>query len=373
MTVLAGACHDYYLYLQMWYEVRQGHDPWFLVISINGTVPLNAYGPLFNLLAAVAWFNPLAPKLLFAYAYILFAVWQIKHFTANRPASILATLVLSALFWNPFPWVEIAIRGHFDILVGLSCLGAVCAQVQGRDVVAGSCLGLGVLLKYLPVVLVPFLAVAGGRLRPRFLGTAVATIAVGLTLSYAVWGPSLFSPLTFAATRKSTVLSIFRFLRGQYSPILGFISARNVDRLAPLILFLAVLRAWSWYRVRQPDLETAGAVAVTSTVLFYHTGYPQYQMVPFVLGTHWAVRHWDRIEGRIARTFAVACYFAWLAAFDSYYAFVTDMGTGLYWLFVQETVGLPSFLVGCGFLAALVRSAIPRDGHQSSSSSDESS
>jgi hypothetical protein len=25
-------------------------------------------------------------------------------------------IVLTALFWNPFPWVEIAMRGHFDIL-----------------------------------------------------------------------------------------------------------------------------------------------------------------------------------------------------------------------------------------------------------------
>ena len=29
-----------------------------------------------------------------------------------------------AWFWNPFPWVEVAIRGHFDILAGLACVAA---------------------------------------------------------------------------------------------------------------------------------------------------------------------------------------------------------------------------------------------------------
>ena len=47
-----------------------GHDPWFTVFGEFGDAPLNAYGPLFNFLAAVAWVNPLAPKVLFAYAYV---------------------------------------------------------------------------------------------------------------------------------------------------------------------------------------------------------------------------------------------------------------------------------------------------------------
>ena len=84
-----GLFHDYFFYLNMWYEVRQGHDPWFMVFGIEwDRVPLNAYGPLFNLLAVLAWVNPLAPKLLFAYAYILFSVWQIKEFAASRRLSV---------------------------------------------------------------------------------------------------------------------------------------------------------------------------------------------------------------------------------------------------------------------------------------------
>ena len=109
------------------------------VYGRDGHVPLNAYGPLFNLLTALSWVNPYAPKLMFAYSYIIFAISQIKSFTASRAPSPVQSIVLLALFWNPFPWVEIAVRGHFDILVGLSCLGAIRAWARGHDIRSRGC------------------------------------------------------------------------------------------------------------------------------------------------------------------------------------------------------------------------------------------
>jgi hypothetical protein len=88
VTVVSGPRHDYYFYLQIWYEVRQGHNPWFLVPPTSGMPVLNAYGPLFNLFAGLAWLNPIAPKLLFAYGYVLFSVVQVK--THGRPSDVLS-------------------------------------------------------------------------------------------------------------------------------------------------------------------------------------------------------------------------------------------------------------------------------------------
>ena len=242
VAIITGPCQDYYLYLQMWAEVRLGHDPWFIVPGRFGVGPLNAYGPLFNLLAALAWVNPLGPKLLFAGAYLLFAISQIRGFMAGRPTSGFAVVALTALFWNPFPWVEIAIRGHFDILVGLACLGAIRAWDRRWDTLAGVSLATGVLLKFLPIALVPFLALDRGRIRYRFLLAVVAAIALGLGLSIAWWGNSTLSPLTFAATRRLTTLSIFRYIRGAHSPLIWLGGASNYDHLAPLLMFLALLR-----------------------------------------------------------------------------------------------------------------------------------
>jgi hypothetical protein len=365
VTVLSGPRQDYFFYLQIWSGIRRGHDPWFNVAGLDGEGPLNAYGPLFNPLAGLAWVNPLAPKLIFAYAYIVFAVSQIKGFPGSDPCSRLRALGLTALFWNPFPWVEIALFGHFDILVGLFCLAAVRARVQARDILSGICLALGVLLKYLPIVLLPFLALDGRRLRRRFIIAATTTIVFGLAVAWGLWGPSVLRPVRFAAVRRSTTLSIFRFIRGAYSPLQWFRAMGNYDDLAPVVLFLALLRAWSWARVRRPNIEALAVIVVTTTVLLYRVGYPQYQIVPLVLASSWAIGHWEHLRARTFLAAAMGCYFGWLAAFDLYYSLVKDLVTDAGWSILMELAGLPTFLFGCMFLASVVRSSAPEDGEAS--------
>jgi hypothetical protein len=359
VAILAGARQDYFFFLQIWFHVRRGDDPWFLVPSMDGIMPLNAYGPLFNLLGPLAWINPLAPKLLFAYAYIVFAIAQIKGFAFGRPPSGRRALGLAALFWNPFVWVEIAFYGHLDILVGLACVGAVRAWERGRDRRAGALLAAGVLLKYLPIVLLPFLALDRGRPRTRFLFVALAAIALGLWLSYQVWGLSTFSALKLAATRRSTTLSIFYYLRAAYSPLLWLGIGPSVDYLEPWVQFLAQLRIWSWSRVRRPGVEASASISVATVVLLYRVGYPQYQMVPLVLASTWVLGQWERLRHRTALVAAMAGYFGWLSAFGLYYMLHDAWQMSVGWFHVQAIVGLPTFLLGCGFLIASVRAASP--------------
>ena len=121
--------------------------------------------------------------------------------------------------WMPYCWVQIPNYGHFDVLVGLLSLAAVGARVREQDVLSGICLGLGFLLKFMPIVLLPFLILDRGRLRYRLLIAAVVTIVLGLSASVLLWGPSTFRPLIFAAQRSSHHLSIYRFLNGHYSPL----------------------------------------------------------------------------------------------------------------------------------------------------------
>ncbi len=165
-----GGIQDYYFFIQMWREVQFGHDPWFYAYGAFGKYPMNAYGPLFNIFALAAWLNPLFPKLLFAAAYLAFANWLILDSCKASPRSSLPWPLLVLWFWMPYCWVEIAEFGHFDVLVGLLCVAAVEARVRQRDVAAGVFLGLGVLLKLMPIVLLPFLVLDGRRLRCRSAG-----------------------------------------------------------------------------------------------------------------------------------------------------------------------------------------------------------
>ena len=261
VAVISPMRLDYFFYLEIWYRIRHGQDPWFTVLGQNGLAPLNAYGPLFNPMAGLAWINPVAPRLLFSYAYILFAISTTRGFAAGRPLTGLRVLGSLALFWNPFAWVEVAFYGHFDILVGLACLGAVRAWAGGRDIRSGMCLAAGVLLKYLPIVLLPFLALDRdrGRLRIRFLAVTLATIAVGLAESWLYWGPSTFLHLQLAATRKATALSIFRFLHGRYSPLPWLGIPGNCERLSNACPATGPGGVWWSFRARKPDVETTAA------------------------------------------------------------------------------------------------------------------
>ena len=247
LTVQRGGIQDYYLYLQMWREVRLGHDPWFFAYGVFGKYPLNSYGPLFNVFAIPALVNPLLPKLLFAAAYLVFAVWLIKDRGKDWLQAGLVRPLLFAWFWVPYCWVEIANFGHFDVLVGLLCAAAVEARVRQRDVISGVCLGLGALLKFMPIVLLPFLILDRGRPRYRLLSAAVVTIALGLGASVLLWGPSTFRPLIFVAERSSQHLSIYQFLRGYYSPLQRLNFNENPDQVAPAFMLIALLWAWRWF------------------------------------------------------------------------------------------------------------------------------
>jgi hypothetical protein len=349
LSVLAGAVHDYALYDRFWTVVILGEDPWYLEPGYWGLYPPNAYGPLFNLLAFLAEFNPLAPKLLFATAYIAFAVALVKGLAEDddRPRSGLAVAGLMALAWGPYAWIEVAIRGHFDVLVGLAVVSAVHARRRERDLPCALALAAGTLLKFFPVVLLPFLALDRGRIRGRLLACSVGLIALGMTLSWLVWGSSTFRPLGFAAGRSSSGLSIFRFLRGRFSPL----PDPGLDWLAGPALALALLGAWWWSRSRRAEPTTTTVLAVLTTLLLYRNGFPQYQMVLLMVASDWVAHDWSRLRHRGALVAALVGYFVWLSAFEVAYVLVGD---GSSWL--EEVVGLPTFVLGCALAVAVMRS-----------------
>lgn len=370
VAAFAPPRQDYYLYLEIWYHIQQGYDPWFVVPSANGTMPLNAYGPLFNLMAGPAWMNPAAPRLILSAAYILFAIAMTRSVAAGRAPSPARTLGVFALLWNPFAWIEVGFYGHLDILVGLACLGAVRALAAGRDIRSGSCLAAGVLLKYLPIVLLPFLALEPGRSRPRFrfLAAALAGIALGLGASALIWGPSTFAPLVMAVSRRPEALSIFRFIGARYSPFVELGLPPNYGQYIPIAQLLGLGAVWCWSLAATPDLEAAALAAVLTLLLLYPVGYPQYQMVPFVLASAWLLRGGDHPAKRRALAIAMTVYFGWIAAYDVAYVLHDTGRLGVDWDGVQDAVGLPTFLLGSLLLGCVIRAAgpgTPGSGHLS--------
>jgi hypothetical protein len=332
LTVLSWIRGDYRDYLDEWVTVLAGRIPW-----LN---PLNAYGPLFNVLAPLVWVNPLANKLLFAFSYLVYVVWLIKDFAPRR--GLVGFPWPWLVFWllNPFPWVEIAYFGYFDVLVALACVAAVHNLIGSKDGTSGTYLAFGILLKYMPIVILPFLALSERRIHFRLLSFCFAVIIFSFVVSVLIWGTSTFLPLTFAATRDPD-WSIYDVLASSQSP-------RGLDWLEKPLLVIAGLGIFAWCMRRRTEPAVSAALAVLVTLLFYRLGYINYQMVLFVLISYWVVAEWRQFEKYSALIALLAGYFALLAIMEL-----------VHWSDMIDIAYTPTVmcktLLGCGLLIVLVQ------------------
>jgi hypothetical protein len=346
LTILSGVHGDYTAYLLEWKVILAGHIPW-------GSRPINAYGPLFNVLAPLVWVNPLANKLLFAFSYLLYVVWLIKDFAPRR--ALIALPWPWLVFWllNPFPWVQIAYFGYFDVLVALACVAAIHSLVGGKDGVSGIYLAFGILLKYMPIVILPFLVFSERRFRFRVLSFCVGVVIFGLSVSVLIWGRSTFWPLLFAATRSSH-WSIYDVLASAHSPLRLFWDSPNVDSLDWLekpFLVTAGLGVFAWCVLHRTGPALSAALAVLVTLLFYRVGFIHYHMVVLFLISYWAVSAWQQLVERSVLAAVLAGYFGLLALLDLIHWSVNFDTGGI----IYSSIVVFKFLLGCALLVVLAR------------------
>ena len=345
--------HDYGSYMKQWDLILSGGDPW----STS-----NTYGPAYNLLAIPFALHPLLPKLIFVFAWQA-SSWYLVHRLARQGVSLPWLIFwLAALPFNPLFWSFGVAYGSVDSLVAALCLSALAWRQAGRNLAAAFVLALAVLLKVYPIVFAPFLALDGRRINWPFLTTFVALMAFVLALSFLVWGESTFHSITHNSGRGSKILSIFRFLRGDASP-LKVAGGGDLDHLSlPAMAVgggLIFILAWKW---RLPHVS--GALAgILVTLTFYKVGHQQFFLVvPLVAGLWYLYRspHCDRFLSS-----AMVMCLGWLAFVSALYLmtqvhnyFIIGIGPsamGGRWAFLREWVGLPTFVILLSTLISLMR------------------
>ena len=342
MSSLVGVRGDYLAYVLQWKHILAGGDPW--IFRENYPFPPNAYGPLFNLLAPLLWISLLANKLLFAFAYLVFVIWLIKDFGRGRGLVALSWPVV--IFWlvNPFPWMELVYFGHLDVLVAVACVAAVYGQMRGKDVFSGTCLAAGILLKFMPSVILPFLVIDGRRFRFSLFFCCAVLVVSGFFISVVVWGRSTFSPLIYAATRwpAGSIYELLSSLFLRDSP--------NVWGLENALWLTAWLAVFAWSLVRQIGPALSAVLAVLVTLLFYRLGYLNYQMVLYFLVSYWAISEWGGLKKHTVLAASLVSYFGLLG--------VVDIGIWLglegYGRYSMIVVSL-KFVAGCVLLASLIK------------------
>jgi hypothetical protein len=211
-------------------------------------------------------------------------------------------------------------------------------------------------LKIVPAALAPFAAMECWKPRWRTALAVIASVVFGYTIAYVIWGPSVFRPFGFAAGRGSTFASIFRFLRGEWSPLRLVTDRPNLDRFAGPSLLLGGLALFAWTRFRSVPAAMGMTLAALLTVLLYQVGFLQYQMVVTLLLV-------DLLRSRWAETsrplkFAALLDLGWLAILNLWYASVGGViHPGDPWAWADEWVGLPTFGCGLFVFVCLMREA----------------
>src|SRR5262249_40446679 len=108
------------------------------------------------------------------------------------------------------------IYGLNDVFVAALLVLAVLIRNRGHLLAAGVFVGLAALTKYYPLLLLPFFALDGPRLRWSVIASGIAVFCVGLAAAVAIWGQSPMVAVLHGSNRDPKLLSILAALRSLF-------------------------------------------------------------------------------------------------------------------------------------------------------------
>jgi hypothetical protein len=331
--------HDYVTYTLNWDHILSGGDPW-LGAQPDQSIPQNVYGPIYLLFAyPYSIYNKL-PRIiwtLFWYGLSYWLIIQIFNFSRlNENYKIILSMVL---LLSPFLWITTVYFAHFDIVVAVLSLSSIEAKRRARNVMSGILISMAVSLKYYPIVIVPFLFISKKKVDIKFITSFILFTAIIFVTSYGIWKDSLFIPIKIAAARPSKLLSIFRFLRGEYSFLKLCNGINNVDIFSLPLLIISGGTVFIIYLIKNMDFITGSVLAVTVTLLFYKVGHYNYHMILYLFLIYWII--FTDFSKWVSAT-AIIIYMLFINLFQiGYMKFLW----GGKWSFVRDICGLPAFFV----------------------------
>jgi hypothetical protein len=316
-AVLSGKQHDFIAHVNIWREVMRGADPW--------SMPSNTYGPAANLLFA-PWVavHELAPKVVYVLSWTALELSLVYQARKNLPLAFL----LVCLFNSPLFLVEFAKWGHMEATLSLLVVGSVVLARREKQIPAGFLLALAVCVKYLPIVLLPFL-----MLRKRkvywWMGASFAlTVTILYAYCFSRWGASMLASIRHVSPTISEHMSVFRFLRGPYSP-LQLVGVSKVDFLSLPLIAVGGLGVFYLYFHGRISQHRALLAAMLLPLTFYAVGYAQYWITYFALYFYYlASQHKNDLEQTLSDHIPMMLPLLFVSLFQCFHAYESDLFYG---------------------------------------------
>ncbi len=198
-----GIKHDYVHYIRQWQLVLDGADPW----STS-----NAYGPIHTVLAFLLPYGVLAPKFFVVTALLLANAALFVSLLRERGLAPISLIYVLAIPTNVLTIGVSFIYGLNDALVAALIVGAVLLRLREHFIACGVLIGLAALVKFYPLLLLPFFALDERRLRWPVILSGLAVFLVGMCLAMAVWGQRPLHPIFHGSARDAKLMSILKSL-----------------------------------------------------------------------------------------------------------------------------------------------------------------
>jgi hypothetical protein len=151
---------------------------------------------------------------------------------------------------------------------------------QEKMAVTGSLIGLGALLKFYPILFLPFFSLSskkGFSLKCFFSGVLV--FFLGMLLSYLIWGTDIFQPFVFGSDRGPKLLSIFKFfdyVNNNYnfhlfSNLINLLILKN-SILVLMVVFLLFLHGY----MAEIEWDYLSIIGILLSLISYKVGHQQF-------------------------------------------------------------------------------------------------
>jgi hypothetical protein len=321
-TFIVGANHDYISYQLHWDQIAQGGDAWLGFPSNQ----LNAYGPVHLLFAPLYALHPLLPKMVFVLFWLLSSFFIINWGFKNKtgPQKLKRTIYFLLIF--PFLWRMTVDRGFNDIVIAVSILMSIHFKHKS-DFKSSTFLALGVLLKLIPLVILPFfiLEYRTGRtflkrfeINWRYLFYFIGWILLAYGISYFIWGEQVLEPFTYMNDRYSKQLSIFRFLRGDFSPLHLFMDNPDLDRWSVYATAISLIFYFVYTKIIKNQYQNQNLIlgALVITFSLFKVGHIQFFTCIFFIVPYMYITY--DFSNKIYKS--LKYYLIWLTLYDIFYS-----------------------------------------------------
>jgi hypothetical protein len=228
----------------------------------------------------------------------------------------------------------------------------VAARSLGISVLTGIFTACAVVLKYYPAVLVPFFSVQNRKLDWQFIISFSLTLLAIFSFTIFQWGFTFLNAITLTTDRQSKILSVFRFLRGPYSPFKSIFGIQNVDQYSIPLLSFALILLLVFLIYKRIDIISGSLLLLITTFTLYKVGHQQFQVTLYLLLIYWLI---ERAPFHRSTLVAVWLYVVFINFFDIGYYLTLYKGD---WRFVRDTVGLLSFCIMTFLFITILREAL---------------